>query len=72
MWKMFRFPVRGSYLDEDQSQLHDRGLLTKLSISTFLTALLARWPKCFFVKPAETRTVTLKQLIAVFSPVNKL
>ena len=31
----------------------------------------ARWPKCFFVKPAETITVTLEQLIAVFSPVNK-
>ena len=33
---------------------------------------IARWPKCFFVKRAEARTVTLKQLIAVFSPVNKL
>ena len=33
---------------------------------------IGRWPKGFFVKPAEARTVTLKQLIAVFSPVNKL
>ena len=31
---------------------------------------IAHWPKYFFVKPAEARTVTLKQLIAVFPPVN--
>ena len=33
---------------------------------------IARWPKCSFVEPAEARTVAMKQLIAVFSQVNKL
>ena len=30
------------------------------------------WPKRFFVKLSEARTVTMEPLIAVFAPVNKL
>ena len=32
----------------------------------------AWWPKCFFVKPSKARTVTIEQLVAMFSPLNLL
>ena len=33
---------------------------------------IAWWLKCFFVKPSKARTVTLEQLVAMFSPLNLL